>query len=571
MKLKIACLAVALAATGFILAPAAANAQHRTDTPVAAELPALELTPQTLFMLLLAEIAGARGELEVSVEAYLEAARETRDPRIAKRATEIALFARDIDAAAEAARLWNEADPDSDEARRVLAGVLASGGQRLNEVQIQLARILAEHPAQLEQNLLGLNRALARVQDRIIVQSIVNRLTEPYLHTEPAAHFARAQAAAAAEDGLFALDALNGALALRPDWEPAVLFKAQLLVQLDSTREALELLNDFLHAYPDNREARLTYARALVSAREFKAARDEFASLLDDSPDDHDVLYAVAIISSQIDDYDTATEMFARAIDAGHPESDAIRMNLGQIAERRRDNEGALDWYRSVPIGAHHLDAQLRIAVLTARQGEVDAARLLLRSLPTEEEDARRLLLTETLILREAHRYTEALELVDEALRVEPRSGELLYESAMLAERLDDIELMESRLRRLIAIEPDHAHAYNALGYTLADRNLRLDEARELIEQALEIAPEDPYILDSMGWLLFRQNDLEGALEYLERAHMLRPDPEIAAHLGEVLWLMERRDEARRIWEDARRADPDNETLAETIERLLAQ
>lgn len=571
MNFKLACMAAALGATGFILAPVNAHAQHGTETYVPSDLPAQELSPQTLFMLLLAEIAGARGELGVSVDAYLEAARETRDPRIAKRATEIALFARDIDAAAEAARLWNEADPESDEARRVLAGVLASGGERLNEVQIQLARILAEHPDQLEQNLLGLNRALLRVQDKIIVQSIVNRLTEPYLRTEPAAHFARAQAAAAIEDGFFALDALNGALALRPDWEPAVLFKAQLLVQLDSTREALELLNDFLHAYPDNRQARLTYARALVSAQEFEAARDEFVTLLEEAPEDRDLLYAVAIISSQVGDIETAETMFTRAIDAGHPESEGIRINLGQLAERRRDDAVALEWYRSVPFGAHHLDAQLRIAVLTARQGEVDAARLLLRSLPAEEEDVLRLLLTETLILREASRYAEALELVDDALRLEPRSPELLYESAMLAERLDDIELMESRLRRLIAIEPDHAHAYNALGYTFADRNLRLDEARDLIRQALEIAPDDPYILDSMGWLLFRENDLDGALEYLERAHTLRPDPEIAAHLGEVLWLMERRDEARRVLEEASRADPDNATLADTIERLLGQ
>lgn len=571
MKLKIACMTAAIAAIGLIAPPHAAHAQPVEPLPQAADLPVQELTPHTLFMLMLGEIAGARGEFGVSVDAYLEAARETRDPRIAKRATEIALFARDVDAAAEAARLWNDTAPESDEARRVLAGVLASSGERLNEVQIQLARILAQNPEQLEQNLLGLNRALARVQDKIIVQSIVNRLTEPYLRTEPAAHFARAQAAAAAEDGLFALDALKSALSLRPDWEPAVLFKAQMLVQFDATGEALALLNDFLHAYPHNRQARLTYARTLVSAHEFESARNEFLGLLAETPQDHDLLYAVAIISSQIGDQDTAVEMFSRAIDAGHPESDGIRMSLGQLAERRRDNLSALEWYRSVRFGMLHLDAQLRIAVLTAREGEVDAARLLLRSLPTDEQDTQRLLLTETLILREAGRYREALELVDQSLREDARNTELLYESAMLAERLDDMELMETRLRTLIAIEPEHAHAYNALGYTFADRNLRLDEARDLIMQALALAPDDPYILDSMGWLLFRENDLEGALDYLQRAHTLRPDPEIAAHLGEVLWLMERRDEARQVWQEAQNNDPDNKTLAETIERLLAR
>lgn len=569
MKLKFACMVAALAASGLCLAPAAAHAQSGATPDADASLPLQELTPHTLFMLLLAEIAGARGELGVSVDAYLEAVRDTFDPRIAKRATEIALFARDIDAATEAARLWNQAAPESEEARRVLAGILASSGERLNEVQLQLARVLAENPEQLEQNLLGLTRALARVQDKILVQSIINRLTEPYLRNQAAAHFARAQAAAAVEDGLFALDALNNALALRPDWEPAVLFKAQLLVQLDAMGDALALLNDYLHAYPNSSQARLTYARALVSAQEFEAARDEFATLLADAPDDPDLLYAVAVMSSQFDDYTTATAMFARAIDAGHPERDNIRMNLGQLAERQRDPETALEWYRSVPLGPQHLDAQLRIAVLTARLGEVDTARLLLRSLPVEDQDTRRLLLTETLILREASRYAEALELIDDALRSEPHSTELLYESAMLAERLDDVDNMEYRLRRLIAIEPEHAHAYNALGYTLADRNLRLDEAREFIVRALELAPDDPFILDSMGWLLFREQDLDGALDYLERAYALRPDPEIAAHLGEVLWRLARHDEARRIWEAAHRTDPDNQTLVDTMDRLL--
>lgn len=554
----------------FSLVPLASAGTHgnpMTEPDRESRLPVQALTEQVLFMLLLAEIAGARGEVAVSVEAYLELARMTRDPRIAKRATEIALFARDIGAATEAARLWAEADPESDEAQRVLAGILASSGERLNEVQIQLARILALSPDQLEQNLLGLNRALARVPDKQIVRSIVFRLTEPYLD-QSAAHFARAQAEAGAEDGFGALAAIERALELRPDWEPAMQFKTQLLVQLDAMDQALDFLEDHLQRHPEAHQIRLAYARTLVTAKQYEAARTEFRRLLDTEPADRDLMYAVALVSSQLDDYEMAEELFERALEAGHPEADNIRMNLGNIAERRDRPEQALGWYRAVAGGRNHLDAQVRIALVLARQGEIEEARAHLRSVAAEGEERTRIRLAEILVLRNAGRYADALQVADEALQDDPESGELLYESAMLAERLDRLHVMESRLRTLIALEPDHAHAHNALGYTLADRGLRLDEAESLIARALELSPGDPFILDSMGWVRFRQNDPEQALVHLERAYAIQPDPEIAAHLGEVLWSLDRRDEAMRIWQDALQRNPDNEALGETIRRF---
>ncbi len=574
MNLKLSSIAAGLALTLLLSFASTAHAgAHDLASPEpehASTLPPQELTEQLLFMLLLAEIAGARGEIAVSVEAYIELARMTRDPRIAKRATEIALFARDIGAAAEAARLWVEADPDSDEAKRVLAGVLASSGERLNEVQIQLARILALSPDQLEQNLLGLNRALARVPDRQVVRSIVFRLTEPYLD-QAAAHFARAQAEAGAEDGIGALAAIDEALERRPDWESAVQFKAQLLVQLDATDDALALLEDYLQRSPGSDQIRLSYARTLVTAGNLQAALAEFQRLLDASPADRDLMYAVALVSSQLENYAVAEQLFERALAAGHHEADNIRLNLGHIAERRDRPDDALRWYRAVAAGRNHLDAQVRIALLLARQGEIEEARRHLRSVAAEGEERRRLLLTETLVLRNAGRYADALLVIDDALRSDPEDSEMLYESAMLAERLDKLSEMEARLRKLITLEPDHAHAYNALGYTLADRGLRLDEAESLIGRALELAPDDPFILDSMGWVRFRQNDAEAALTHLERAYAIQPDPEIAAHLGEVLWSLDRREEAMRIWREALQESPDNEALSDTIRRFNPQ
>lgn len=554
------------------LTPVAAWAE---EPPGAAPVTGVEtghpLTAEALYLLLLAEIAGARGEIQVSVEAYTQLARRTHDPLIARRATEIALFARNTPLAIEAARIWSEAEPQSEEARRVLAGVLASsGGERLDEIQIELARILANDSEQLEQNLLGLNRALARLQNKETVRAIVNRLTEPYLN-EPAAHFARAQASAGAGDDRSALASIGKALELRPYWEPASIVKAQILIQLGSIGEANQVLAELVEKEPGNANVRLAYARSLVSAHNLSEARKQFQILLDASPGDRDMLFAVALVSFQLGDLETAANLFEQTLLAGHPEADGIRLNLGNIAERRGDDTTALRWYRAVGPGRHHVDAQLRVAFILARAGQIEEARLHLKAIAADENGRKRAVIAEAALLRDAERHGEAFEVLETALKDHPDDPDLLYEAAMIAERLDRVDLMEDRLLKLIALQPDHAHAYNALGYSLADRGLRLDEAQTLIEKALALQPNDPFILDSMGWVRFRLNDLDGALSHLERAYGIRSDPEIAAHLGEVLWALDRKDEARRMWDTALAEHPDNTALSDTVKRFSAQ
>ena len=572
MKHNVHMLAAGLMLTALLTgSPGAAYAEEpapHADTH--SSVPAQSLKPETLFLMLLAEIAGARGEIQVAIDAYLEIAQDTRDPRLAQRATEIALFARDLQTAAHAAQLWADIDPESEDAQRIFAGVFAASSERLNEVQIQLARILAasSNDEDLAQNLLGLNRALSRIQDKEVVRRTIERLAEPYL-SHPEAHFARAQAAAATNDAPGALDALQRAVALRPGWGPALALKAQILLQMDAGQDALEMLEGHLQAQPENRNTRLTYARTLVTVERFEEALDQFRILLAEAPNDRELMYAVALISAQLDMPNQATLHFERALEAGHPDADNIRMNLGRLAEESDRIPRALSWYDGVEPGQHYIDAQLRIAYLLVDHRGLAAARRHLHEIVIDDPaDHRRLLFAEVLLLREAGDYAEALALVEASLREEPEDPELLYESAMLAERLDLLVMMESRLRKLIGIDPTHAHAYNALGYTLADRGLRLDEAEELVARALELAPDDPYILDSMGWVHFRQDAFHDALEYLERAYELRADPDIAAHLGETLWALERHDEARQVWDDALRHHPDNATLTETVERL---
>ena len=567
---------ISLFASGLGLAvalafPTSAQAAPAPDEAAAATaLPGQELSARTLYTFLLAEIAGARGEVDIAVQAYADLAQRTRDPRIARRAMEIALFARNMPAAIEAARIWSESDPSSEEARRILAGLLAGGDGQLEQVQAQLARLLAQSPENVDNHLMGLNRAFSRVQDKEAVKGIVMRLTEPYT-SHPEAHFARAQAAVGAGDMMESVASIDTALRLRPDWEPAVLFKAQLLSQSGAMQEATKLVGEYLERHPDSRNARLAHARALVSTRQFEAARKEFRQLLDGAPDDRELMYAVGLLSAQLEDYDVAATQLERALNAGHPDDDSIRLNLGQVAERRKDSETAVRWYRAVEPGPQHFDAQLRIASVLARDGKLQEAREHLRSLKVEEPERKRLLLAEAQLLRGAGKEAEAFELIDGALRDNADDTDLLYESSMLAESLGKLDIMEGRLRKLIALRPDFSHAYNALGYSLADRGVRLDEAEALIVRALELTPDDPFILDSMGWVRFRRGDIRAALEHLERAYTLRRDAEIAAHLGEVLWTLDRRDDAKRIFGEALAAHPDNRLLNETVLRLDAR
>ena len=551
------CLALALGASG----PAIANGNAPDN------LPAQELTPRALYHFLLAEIAGARGEFELAAQLYVELARSTRDARVARRATEVAMYARNLPLASEAARLWASAEPESDEARRILGGLSSSGEQNLDTIQMHLAMALASSSERLAQNLLALPRSLARLPDRQAARTIIFRLTEPYLD-QPEAQVARAQASLGSGDAMAALAAAEQALSLRPGWEPAVLLKAQVLQQAGANAEALRHLEAELERQPDSRALQHARARTLIGAQRFAEARQAFRQLLASDTQNPDLLFAVALLSLQLDDIADAEAKLLAALAAGHSQPDTIRLHLGQIAESRGDGAAARKWFGEITDDDHQVEATIRSARSFAREGRIDEARALLQTEADDAELVRRYVMAEAQILRDANRPADALAVLDEALRETPDDPDLLYEAGMLEERLDRIERMETRLRRVIALQPNQAHAYNALGYSLADRNLRLDEAEALIARALELAPNDPFILDSMGWVRFRRGDPAAALGHLERAYSLRQDAEIAAHLGEVLWALARHDDARRILLEALTRHADNRVLSDTITRL---
>ncbi|HWV19196.1 MAG TPA: tetratricopeptide repeat protein [Rhodocyclaceae bacterium] len=528
--------------------------------------PSTELTPEILYQFMFAEVAGARGQLPLSVAAYLDLARSTRDPRIAKRAAEVALTSRQYDAALSATRIWVEQEPNSAGAQQMMVTLAAAFG-RLDEVAEHLARALALDPVNAPATLMRLNRLLARVQDKAAVHKLVVEATEPYLKL-PEAHFARAQAAYAAKELPQAQANLDIALELRPDWEFAILFKA-LLAQAKPA-DVIAILQPFVRDNPESTEARLGLARALVAERRFDEALSEFKLVLLRQPSNPDVIYAVGLLSMQMRDYDTAETQLKRLLDMNYAESNLVRTYLGQIAEERKDLKAAAAWYAGVTPGAQYMPAQARAAQLTARLGDFEGARAILHKVrPADEAAQVQLIVADANLLHEAKRDEEAYRVLDKALQGRPNEPELLYETALAADRIGKFEVAEQLWLRLIKVKPDHAHAYNALGYSMAERGVRLEEAQQLIDKALSLQPDDPFILDSKGWVLFRLGDKQAALEVLQKAFSKRPDPEIAAHLGEVLWSLGRQDDARKVWADATRQSPTNQALADTIKKYL--
>ncbi|HEY6241221.1 MAG TPA: tetratricopeptide repeat protein [Burkholderiales bacterium] len=542
------------------------------DLQVAAEpvdrsaLPNQELTENLLYEFLLAEIAGQRGNVALSAQAYVDLAKRTRDPRIARRATEVALYARMNTAAIEAATVWYETDPGSLRPLLALSGLLVAAG-RYEEALPNLKKVLASSASEPASGFAQLTRTLASAQDKQAALKLVQSLAADYPKL-PEAHFAVARAAANAGEERVALEEARKAGQLRPDYEAAVLLEAQLLQKV-STDQAAALLAGYLKRNPAARETRLAYARLLVAQKRFGEARAEFQKLMTGVPDSTDMAFAVALLSLQLKDYDSAERYLKSLIDSPYRDKDAVRLYLGEVAEERKNLPEALRWYDEVGEGEQYVQAQIRYAQVLFKQGKLDEARARLQHAGAKNSQQRvQLILAEAQLLREANQPKAAFDLVGQALDRLPNDPELLYDYAMLAERIERVDILESSLRKLIEIRPEHAHAYNALGYSLADRNQRLPEARQLIEKALTLAPDDSFIIDSMGWVLYRQGKLKDSLGYLKRAYAGRPDAEIAAHLGEVLWASGERAEAERVWSDATREAPDNETLANTIKRL---
>ncbi len=547
--------------------PASAGAAPQAPTETAPELPRQELTRQLLYEHLLAEMAVHRQEYGLAAQLYVDLARKTRDPRIARRATTVAVHARQAALAVEAATLWLQAEPSSAAARQTLASILISSGA-LPDVRPHLEVLLAANPEQTPQVFLQMNNLLAHHADKAAVAKLVDDLASSHPKV-PEGRLAAAQAYWNAGQYDESLRSVRQALELRPGWELAALFQVQVL-QRRSNAEAIAFCRSYLSSNPGSKDMRLNLARLLVAEHDNSAARQEIETLVKGHSDNPDVVLTLGLLAVQMSEWSLADTLLRRALELNASGSDTVRFYLGQVNEERKNVDEALRWYKQVSAGEQYIPAQGRIAGIMAKQGKLADARALLQTIQPESIQQRvQLTHAEAAILREASAYKEAFDLLAQAVEKLPNEPDLLYDYAMAAEKVDRLDLLETNLRKLIELRPDHAHAYNALGYTLADRTDRLKEAYELIDRALTLSPEDPFIQDSMGWVLYRLGRGQEARQYLEKAFKRRPDPEIAAHLGEVLWSQGERAEAQRVWRTTLEQNPGNETLQTVIKKFV--
>lgn len=552
-------------------APQESEPPHLTQEPERASsaepfLPHQELTANLLYQLLLAEIAIQRDHLDLALETYTALVHSTQDPRLAQRATEVALYTHQPEAVLAALGQWLKLDPQSLAARQTLSAVLLAQ-PKLPDVEELLSRLLATDAPHVGMDFRNLNLVFMQHPDHAGALALARSLTEPYPQV-PEARYLLGTAAILADQPDLALKEAQTALHLQPGWEPAALLQARVL-QTRDTAQANDFYRSFLAQYPHSRDLRLAFARSLVEQKNYAGAREQFQMVLAEAPDNADLTFAVALLTLQLKDYEQALPLLQQALDKHFHDPDLVRFYLGQAYEELKDWSQAAHWYEAVGPGDQEIQARIRDALMWSRLQQRTKALDILQHTPVhtaEQMDLRTL--AQEQVLREAGDYPGAFELLAAALKEHPDATDLLYEQAIVADKLDRMDTVEQDLRRVMVLRPDYAQAYNALGYSLADRQMRLPEALLLIQKALTLAPQDPFIMDSLGWVQFRMGQFKEALGTLQQAYNLQSDPEIAAHLGEVEWTLGDAAKAKKTWDQALKNDPSNELLNATVKRL---
>ena len=584
-------------ALAFVFGPgsaSAAAAEQAGDKP-ASKVENSSLDAPLFYQLLLGEIELRQGQAGTAYQLMLDAARRTKDEQLFRRATEIALQARAGEQALSATLAWRQALPESIDALRFHIQLLVALN-RINDVEEPLGLLLRRTPRpSLPAVIEAVPRFLARAPDHNATAALVERVLGPFVddpETKAPALVASGRAWLAAGDSAKALEFARRASDADPNSEGAAFLALDLM---PASAEAEAIVKRQLAAHPQSQNVRLLYVRTLATSQRLPEAATEVAVLTRSDPNLAPPWLTLGALELEMKRPKEATDALltyvrlvegGAAVNFGTPASGPVAhasddeddtppnastaltqafLLLAQAAELQQDYAGAERWLARVDNPQRALEVQARRASLLARQGKIREARELIRQSPG---DARAKLLAETELLRERKMFAEAEQVLAQANQQFPDDTDMLYEQAMLNEKLDRLDEMERLLRRVIALKPDHQHAYNALGYSLAERNLRLPEARELIKKALELSPGEPSITDSMGWVEYRLGNRDEAIRWLREAYQARPDPEIAAHLGEVLWSAGRTDEARQVFRDARSRDAQNDVLRETLARL---
>ncbi len=544
-------------------------------------LPDVQLSAELLYQILAAEVAIQRGELLLAANTMLVLARETTDPRLAQRAVEIYAAIGDLEGALSSAEVWVRSAPQDQEARLTQLALSAAAGQTKGLVAALIEQV--DQTSDITAAMSRVMNILKRMPDPKQALPLLDQVVQgSAANGTLAAHMALADMARAAEDYPRALQEARAALALEPSSEDAAMRVLDYGLPVDAAT-ALRNAKAFATNYPDARQLRLMLVGKLAEQGDVDSALDELALMSTEFPEDFDLLFIRAQLAYRDQRLSQARELLEEyvavqsqrqaamatgASDAGGALADAYTM-LARIAQDQGDPDLAIEFLGRIDEPGAQYAARLRQASIRAEQGRVDEAIAMIDAIHAADQDEQLIgVLTMSQILRKAQRYEQAIERLEMANEAIPNSVEIQYELGMLLERESRHDDMEKYLRQVIELDPGYAHAYNALGYSLADRGVRLEEAYELIARAHQILPEDPYILDSLGWVKFRLGENEDAERYLRQAYQISPEAEIAAHLGELLWVTGRRGEAREIWAEGQAIDANDPALIDTLARF---
>jgi tetratricopeptide (TPR) repeat protein len=591
-KRPLVVLAALMAVTG---APLQALAQP-AERPAAAPPPVTNSSMDALlfYQLLLGELELANGKAGTAYELVLEAARRTRHDDLFRRAVDIAVQGRAGDQALAAARSWRVAKPGSADATRTEVQLLGAL-DRLSEAAEPMRTLVAQTPpAERGAMIAAMPRAVQRASDRRRAAQLVQDALAPLAKDASLAvpvQLATARAWLTAGDGDRALTLARDAQRSDPTAPGAALLALELL---PTKPEAEEIVRSHFASGKAEAPIRLAYVRSLMGQQRYVEAVSQLDTAVREQPDVAAPYLTLGALHLELRQFDASEVALKRYVelqqgaaspvaqtsarddddDADRPEQGLVEawLLLSRVAEQRGDFKAAEDWLARIEDPQRVLEVQSRRALILARQGRLADARAAFTLIPERTpEDAKAKAMAEAAMLREVKQWQDAWTVLSAAATRAPEDAELLYEQAMVAEKLDRHADAERLLRRAIEVKPESAHAYNALGYSLADRGQRLPEARDLIARALALSPGDPFITDSLGWVEFRLGNHAEALRLLRLAYASRPDVEIAAHLGEVLWTLGQHDEARKVWAEGRTRDASNEVLKETLARLKVQ
>lgn len=547
--------------------------------------PSSAMGAELFYELLLGELSVQANEPGAGFSLILNAARKNNDAQLYQRAVELALQSRSGEAALQAARAWHQAQPASRPANRALLQILLALNRLSDTLEPLKTELMMAGPQERSQAIAAIPRSYLQASDKKLAASIVEQAMTEYT-TQPAT-----AAAAWLAIGRMRLgnDDLHGTMeaaqrAQVSHGSDANIGPAMLALELMERKQtnAETLVLSYIDKQPAP-EIRMAYARVLADLRRYPESMVQLQKLTVEKADYAESWLLLGTLQLQERQTDTAESSLKRYIELAKASTDGnaeraqdrsqalaqAYLSLAQIAEDRKDYAAAEAWIASIDNAQDLVGAQSRRASILAHQGKMEEARKLIQSLPEKTaEDARMKVMTEVQLLRENKQFQTAYDVLSAAINRSPEDADLLYDQAMLAEKLQRLDEMERLLRQVIKLKPDYHQAYNALGFSLADRNVRLPEAKQLILKALESTPNDPFIQDSLGWAEFRMGNKAEALRILDAAYKAKPDVEISAHLGEVLWSLGQRAKATAIWKQGQRLNREHETLMETLKRL---